>query len=340
MEEHNEVKYIVYCHTNKINNKKYIGQTYRSLETRSGSNGCGYKECPYFYRAIQKHGWDNFEHEVLFENLSKKSADRIEKILIQTFKTQDTDYGYNIQNGGTFGNVAPTNDLTGKQFGRLTVIGRDFSTNKEVRWLCQCGCGNPELISVNTHSLNKGYTKSCGCYRKEKAKQDSTIHGMTGTKIHNKWLSLIARENVCDEWKQNFMNFYDWAMSHGYKDELFLCRMELDKGFNPDNCIWMTKKEYIRKNQSKLYTYNGKTITLPEWSELYNINLGTLRHRINTYGMSIEEALTKQIKKKHYYTYNDETHSISEWAKLYNLRTKTLEYRLNRGKSIEEALSM
>lgn len=252
MEEHNEVKYIVYCHTNKINNKKYIGQTYRSLETRSGSNGCGYKECPYFYRAIQKHGWDNFEHEVLFENLSKKSADRIEKILIQTFKTQDTDYGYNIQNGGTFGNVAPTNDLTGKQFGRLTVIGRDFSTNKEVRWLCQCGCGNPELISVNTHSLNKGYTKSCGCYRKEKAKQDSTIHGMTGTKIHNKWLSLIARENVCDEWKQNFMNFYDWAISHGYKDDLFLCRMELDKGFNPDNCIWMTKKEYIRKKSIKI----------------------------------------------------------------------------------------
>ena len=138
MEEYNEVKYIVYCHTNKINNKKYIGQTCRSLETRSGSNGCGYKECPYFYRAIQKHGWDNFEHKVLFENLSKESADRIEKILIQMFKTQDSDYGYNIQNGGTFGNVAPTNDLTGKQFGRLTVIGRDFSINKEVRWLCQC----------------------------------------------------------------------------------------------------------------------------------------------------------------------------------------------------------
>lgn len=340
MEEHNEVKYIVYCHTNKINNKKYIGQTCRSLETRSGSNGCGYKECPYFYRAIQKHGWDNFEHKVLFENLSKESADRIEKILIQMFKTQDSDYGYNIQNGGTFGNVAPTNDLTGKQFGRLTVIGRDFSTNKEVRWLCQCGCGNPELISVNTHSLNKGYTKSCGCYRKEKAKEDSTIHGMTGTKIHNKWLSLIARENVCNEWKENFINFYNWSINNGYKDDLFLCRMELDKDFNPDNCIWMTKKEYIRKNQSKLYTYNGKTMTLPEWSELYNINLGTLRHRINTYGMSIEEALTKQIKNKHYYTYNDETHSISEWAKLYNLKTKTLECRLNRGKSIEEALNM
>lgn len=230
--------------------------------------------------------------------------------------------------------------MTGKQFGRLTVIGRDFSINKEVRWLCQCSCGNPELVSVSTHNLNRCYTQSCGCYRKEKAKQDSTIHGMTGTKIHNKWLSLIARENVCNEWKQNFMNFYDWAMSHGYEDNLFLCRIELDKGFNPDNCIWMTKKEYIRKNQSKSYTYDGKTMTLPEWAELYNINLETLKHRINKYGMPIEEALTKPIKKKHYYTYNNETHSIPEWASLYNLNTKTLEARLNRGKSIEEALSM
>ena len=189
-------------------------------------------------------------------------------------------------------------------------------------------------------SDSKGFTKSCGCYRKEKAKQDSTIHGMTGTKIHNKWLSLIDRENVCDEWKQNFINFYDWAMSHGYKDSLFLCRVELDKGFNPDNCKWMTKKEYIRKNQSKSYTYDGKTMTLPEWSEHYGINIRTLNNRINKYGMSIEEALTKPIKKKHYYTYNGETHSIPEWASLYNLKTKTLECRLNRGKSIEEALNM
>ena len=92
MEEYNEAKYIVYCHINKINNKKYIGQTCRSLETRSGKNGRYYKNCIAFYNAIKKYGWDNFEHKVLFENLSKDSADRIEKILIQTFRTQNPDY--------------------------------------------------------------------------------------------------------------------------------------------------------------------------------------------------------------------------------------------------------
>ena len=132
MKETDELKYIVYCHTNKINNKKYIGQTCKTLEIRSGKNGYHYRACSYFYNAIQKYGWNNFEHEVLFEKLPKESADRIEKILIQTFRTQNTNYGYNIQNGGTFGNTAPTEDLTGKKFGRLTVIGRDFSNKKEV----------------------------------------------------------------------------------------------------------------------------------------------------------------------------------------------------------------
>lgn len=340
MEEINELKYIVYCHTNKINNKKYIGQTCRSLEMRSGKNGYHYRACPHFYNAIQKYGWEKFNHEILFENLSKESADRIEKILIQTFRTQNPNYGYNIQNGGKFGNTAPTEDLTGKKFGRLTVISRDFSNKKEVHWLCKCSCGNPKLVSVNTYSLNAGYTKSCGCYRKEKATHDSTIHGMYGTKIHSKWLSLIARENVCNEWKNNFMNFHDWAINNGYKDDLFLCRTELDKGFNPENCRWMTKKDYIRQNQSNSYTYNDKIMTLPEWAEYSGINLGTLRSRINNHNMTIEEALNKPIKQKHYYTYNNETHSIKEWAKLYNINPKTLDFRLRRGKSIEEALNM
>ena len=334
-----EVKYIVYCHTNKVNGKKYIGQTCRGLEIRSGKNGRYYKNSNAFFNAIQKYGWDNFEHEILFENLTKEVADRIEKILIQTFRTQDHQYGYNIQNGGTYGNTAPTENLIGKTFGRLTVAKRDFSRTDCVYWLCQRNCGNSELVSVSTHSLNAGYTISCGCYRREKAKETNTIHGMTGTTIHNKWLSLIRRENVCSEWKNDFMTFYNWATNNGYKDELFLCRKDLAKGYNPDNCCWMTKTEYVRKNQCDLYTYNGKTMTLPEWSEYSGINLRTLKHRINTYKMSIEEALTKPVKSKRLYTYNNKTYSIKELAEIYHIKLKTLEARLNRGKSIEEALN-
>ena len=65
-------KYTVYVHINKINHKKYIGITKQKPEDRWGKNGENYKESPHFYAAIQKYGWDNFEHIILKENLTKE----------------------------------------------------------------------------------------------------------------------------------------------------------------------------------------------------------------------------------------------------------------------------
>lgn len=70
-------EYCIYCHTNKINGKKYIGQTRQELNRRF-RDGEGYKECPKFYNAIKKYGWDNFEHEVLFEHLTLEEANQKE----------------------------------------------------------------------------------------------------------------------------------------------------------------------------------------------------------------------------------------------------------------------
>lgn len=99
MEEEN---YIVYCHTNKTNNKKYIGITKRKPEERWGTNGKNYKKSnPYFYNAIEKYGWDGFEHEILCSGLSKKEACQKEIELIKEFKTSQRDFGYNILEGGT-----------------------------------------------------------------------------------------------------------------------------------------------------------------------------------------------------------------------------------------------
>lgn len=95
------MSYIVYEHTNKINNKKYIGITSCSLKRRS-KNGEGYKGCEKFYNAIQKYGWNNFYHKILFRNLSKKEAELKEQQLIKEYNTQID--GYNIAEGG----FAPT----------------------------------------------------------------------------------------------------------------------------------------------------------------------------------------------------------------------------------------
>lgn len=354
MEECNKAKYIVYCHTNKINNKKYIGQTCRSLEIRSGKNGRYYKNCIAFYNAIKKYGWNNFEHEVLFENLTKEAADRIEKILIQTFKTQDHQYGYNIQNGGTLKNRTPDKDLTGCMFGKLTVIGRDYSKKNGVYWLCQCNCGNPELKSVITHSLNSGLTLSCGCYNREQIKNRSQTHGMSKHPLFHIWSKT---KELCDDinndyykngikfypaWKDNFLNFYNWAIDNGYEKNLCFVRKDKLKNFYPDNCEWITKKELSKRRKNiRMITYNGETKTITEWAEQLSVNVDTLRYRLDKTNMSIDEAFTKPFKKRHYYAYNGEVHTISEWSKIYNIKLRTLRSRLlDKGKSIEEALNM
>lgn len=87
--------YCVYIHTNKINGKKYVGQTCQEPEKR-WKNGKGYHNNIYFTRAIQKYGWDNFEHEIIKCNLTKEEADDIEKLLIKELNTLNPN-GYNAK---------------------------------------------------------------------------------------------------------------------------------------------------------------------------------------------------------------------------------------------------
>lgn len=92
-------RYKVYVYTNKVNGKKYVGQTCQSLEYRA-NNGRGYKRCLHFYRAIEKYGWDNFEPRILSDCLTKKEADVLEKMYINILRTRNNEYGYNITEGG------------------------------------------------------------------------------------------------------------------------------------------------------------------------------------------------------------------------------------------------
>lgn len=88
--------YTVYCHINKYNNKIYIGITGQDPKKRWG-NGKGYKNS-FFFNAIQKYGWDNFEHKILYTNLSKLDAELIEIDLIHYYKSINK--SYNVANGG------------------------------------------------------------------------------------------------------------------------------------------------------------------------------------------------------------------------------------------------
>ena len=101
MENNNqeEKRYIVYCHISP-SGKRYIGATRNSVEERAGNNGSGYRGCTTFYNAIQKYGWDNFEHVILESNLDVDEAFLKEKYYISLFDTTNPLYGYNISPGG------------------------------------------------------------------------------------------------------------------------------------------------------------------------------------------------------------------------------------------------
>ena len=90
--------YCVYCHTNKINGKKYIGITGMNPNKR-WRNGKSYTN-KHFLSAISKYGWDNFEHEILFNNLSKDMACKKEIELISKYDTTNPSKGYNLSTGG------------------------------------------------------------------------------------------------------------------------------------------------------------------------------------------------------------------------------------------------
>lgn len=152
-------------------------------------------------------------------------------------------------------------DLTGQHFGRLTVISY-AGTNKYNRsmWNCVCSCGNRKVVDSN--SLQKGATRSCGCLDREAhiTSPNRKTHGKHNTRLYRIWKAMKnrcfnANTNdfqkwyggrgivVCDEWKNNFQAFYDWAINNGYSDNLSIDRINVDGNYEPSNCRWATAAE-------------------------------------------------------------------------------------------------
>ena len=93
-----ERDYCVYVHTNGVNGKKYVGMT-KNVRRRWGNSGRGYRECPYFYRAIQKYGWETFDHDIVQDKLTQYEASELEIKLINEWETIG-EKGYNLASGG------------------------------------------------------------------------------------------------------------------------------------------------------------------------------------------------------------------------------------------------
>ena len=97
----NDKVYIVYQHINKINGKSYIGITCQKPSDRWGKDGNRYETCSAFWKAIQKYGWENFEHVVLRTGLTFEEACDLECQYIAEYRTTEREFGYNISKGGS-----------------------------------------------------------------------------------------------------------------------------------------------------------------------------------------------------------------------------------------------
>lgn len=159
-EEKNK-KYIVYAHLNKINKKIYYGITSKNNPiSRWGKDGNGYKSQKYFYRAINKYGWDNFEHIILYEGLNEEKAKTIERALIHTRREC---YGfnscYNISNGGDTGisSLSIYCNETGEIFESLDDVISKQKHYKNTKCSDILKCCKHEKKNIPMPWINKSY---------------------------------------------------------------------------------------------------------------------------------------------------------------------------------------
>lgn len=107
---------------------------------------------------------------------------------------------------------------------------------------------------------------------------------------------------MCDNWKNSFPAFYEWAIKNGYVAILTIDRIDVDKGYYPENCRWITRKDQCnntRRNQ--IVSINGETKTLAQWSDETGINPKTIFARYakgNTGQKLIRPVETKFRHKK------------------------------------------
>lgn len=209
-------------------------------------------------------------------------------------------------------------DLTGQHFGRLTVL-KYTGTNRSHRalWLCKCACGQEKII--NSNSLLMGATRSCGCLndeqrRKKGSEANRTKHGLHGTRLYRIWKQIKTRCHnpnsddwkdyggrgitICNEWDNNFTNFYNWSIKNGYDDTKTIDRIDVNGNYEPSNCRWETMKHQANnKRNNHFIVIDGETTTCSEWIEASGICRATFYQRLRK-GKTGQELISPPRSKK------------------------------------------
>ena len=183
------------------------------------------------------------------------------------------------------------------------------SNHKSRFGIYKCGfCGNN--FRTNTHSVNAGTTKSCGCYQKKlRDGRFRKQHGLSNTRLYNIWRKLKDRVSniknkdyqnyggrgisICEEWL-DVQNFYDWAMSNGYSDGLSLDRIDNDGNYEPSNCRWTTRtiqsrNQRMQKNNKS--GYRGVSYNKSQGKYKAQIRVNKIHIHLGSFLTAVEGAI-------------------------------------------------
>lgn len=174
-------------------------------------------------------------------------------------------------------------------------------------WQCICDCGNSTIVP--TEKLNSGHTQSCGCLHKERTSIARRTHGLAGTNIYTRWSKMVSRctnshdaafrdyggrgIEVCERW-YNFAEFFeDMGMPPFIGASLE--RVENDKGYSKDNCIWADQKVQANNRRNNVLFHE---MHLLDAARLIGINYKTLHERVTISGISTIQELYARAKSR------------------------------------------
>lgn len=192
------------------------------------------------------------------------------------------------------------NDLTGKTFNQLTFLNRTDNAGKNTMWAVQCKCGT--IKSMQPAAVTSGKVISCGCY----IKKQKTIHGHSKHPLYSTWKHMISRchnpldrafknygargISVCDAWRNSFLAFVN---DMGDKPSDYeIDRKDNNGNYCKENCHWVSPEINSNNRRSSVkLTFDGKTLSIMQWSRLTGINRTTISARLAS-RWPIHKALT------------------------------------------------